>query len=377
MGVPVARPRPAPSHRHCRGDGLAVGAKRHGVSRYRRASGAWRLERRRRSYPTARSGRALLALKTTVPSLRNAREWMLPNSCMGVVSASPVAASQTRISFKAAVRARLPSRSNATARTVPRCNKRRADRRARGGVPESRGLVGAPGQQRLAVGAERHVKNRALMRERLTDRLAARGVPQPRRLVVRSRSARSCRRGCTGHRRMPTLEESGLGRSGLPVAASHNRAVLSEHPVRIVLPSGLYATAINTSPDGCDRLADRPAGRGVPYDGTPEGHRPSARYLPSGLNASSTICLGAALASRSGCPWRRPRAGRRCHRRTPPDRVAVGTEHHIGVAGPLMSRRYWCRSRGDWCRQAERLARAACASSGSPASTADRQPSTR
>ncbi len=31
---------------------------------------------------------------------------------------------------------------------------------------------------------------------------------------------------------------------GWPVAASHSRAVLSKPPVRIVLPSGLNATAI-------------------------------------------------------------------------------------------------------------------------------------
>ena len=35
------------------------------------------------------------------------------------------------------------------------------------------------------------------------------------------------------------------------------------------------------------------------------------------------------------------------------------------------------RSRGDWCRQADRLARAACARPGSPASTAERQLSTK
>ena len=75
---------------------------------------------------------------------------------------------------------------------------------ARCRVPQPRRLVKAPGQHGLAVRAERHGVDRALM----------------------------------GHG----------GTRGRPVAASHSRAVLSPRlAVRTVLPSGLNATA-ETSP---------------------------------------------------------------------------------------------------------------------------------
>ena len=74
-----------------------------------------------------------------------------------------------------------------------------AERPARRRVPQPRRLVLAPGEHGLAVGAERHGRDHALMRQ---------GSPR-----------------------------------GRPVAASQSRAVLSTLPVRTVLPSGLNATA--------------------------------------------------------------------------------------------------------------------------------------
>ena len=54
------------------------------------------------------------------------------------------------------------------------------------------------------------------------------------------------------------------GPIGWPVAASHNRAVPSREPVRIVLPSGLNATEKTPPPKCAQRWADRLAGGGVP-----------------------------------------------------------------------------------------------------------------
>ena len=45
-------------------------------------------------------------------------------------------------------------------------------------------LSSAPGQHGLAVGAERHGKDHALMRQGWAEGLARRRVPQPRRLVM-------------------------------------------------------------------------------------------------------------------------------------------------------------------------------------------------
>ena len=72
-----------------------------------------------------------------------------------------------------------------------------------GGVPEPRRLVIAPGEDGLAVGAERHGPDRALMHQGLADGLAGRRRP---------RAAPSC----------------------------------PSSPVRTVLPSGLNATALTT-----------------------------------------------------------------------------------------------------------------------------------
>ena len=47
----------------------------------------------------------------------------------------------------------------------------------------------------LAVGAEGHGTDRALVRQGLADGLAGGGVPEPRRLVRAPGERRSCRRG--------------------------------------------------------------------------------------------------------------------------------------------------------------------------------------
>ena len=47
--------------------------------------------------------------------------------------------------------------------------------------------VHAPGEDGLAVGAERHGDDRALMPEGLADGLAGGGVPEPRGAVVAAR----------------------------------------------------------------------------------------------------------------------------------------------------------------------------------------------
>ena len=76
--------------------------------------------------------------------------------------------------------------------------------------------------------------------ERLADRLAGRGVPQPRRLVI-GRGDDALAVGAerrAAHRSSWPLSGSPIG---LPVAASHSRAVLSEDAVTMRLPSGLNA----------------------------------------------------------------------------------------------------------------------------------------
>ena len=58
-----------------------------------------------------------------------------------------------------------------------------ADGPAGGGVPQPRRLVPAPGEDRLAVGAERHGMDIAECTSGLAEGPAGGGVPQPRRLV--------------------------------------------------------------------------------------------------------------------------------------------------------------------------------------------------
>ena len=56
-------------------------------------------------------------------------------------------------------------------------------------------LSSLPVSDGLAVGAERHGPDPALMRQRLAEGLAGRRVPEPRRLVAAPGERRSCRRG--------------------------------------------------------------------------------------------------------------------------------------------------------------------------------------
>ena len=113
-----------------------------------------------------------------------------------------MAASQSRAVLSSLpVRTVLPSGLNATALTVALMRQGWADGLAGGGVPEPRRPVRAPGQDGLAVGAERHGHDLALMRHGLAEGLARRRRPR----------AAPC---------------------------------LSSLPVRTVLPSGLNATAM-------------------------------------------------------------------------------------------------------------------------------------
>ena len=77
--------------------------------------------------------------------------------------------------------------------------------------------------------------------ERLADRLAGLGVPQPRRLVPR-RGDDALAVGAERRALTPQLPWPVSGAPiGLPVAASHSRAVLSADAVTMRLPSGLNA----------------------------------------------------------------------------------------------------------------------------------------
>ena len=82
---------------------------------------------------------------------------------------------------------RLPSGLNtALSHRTIMALERLADRLAGLGVPDPRRLVLRRGDDALAVRAERRALHLTLMAyERLADRLAGRGVPDPRRLVRR------------------------------------------------------------------------------------------------------------------------------------------------------------------------------------------------
>ena len=99
----------------------------------------------------------------------------------------------------------------------------------------------APGEHGLAVGAERHGLDRALMRQGEAEGPARRRVPEPRRLVL-APGEHGLAVGAERHGHDRALMRQGRPR-GRPVAASQSRAVLSSLPVSTVLPSGLNATA--------------------------------------------------------------------------------------------------------------------------------------
>ena len=76
--------------------------------------------------------------------------------------------------------------------------------------------------------------------ERLADRLAGRGVPEPRRLV-RRRGDDALAVGAERRAHDLDIMASSGSPIGLPVAASQTRAVLSSDAVTMRLPSGLNA----------------------------------------------------------------------------------------------------------------------------------------
>ena len=121
---------------------------------------------------------------------------------------------------------------------------RLADRLAGRGVPDPRRLVLGRGDDALAVRAERRALHNIIMAfERLADRLAGRRVPDPRRLVLRR------------------------GDDALAVGAERR--------------------AVTRSPVALERLADRLPGRGVPDPRRLVLDAVTMR-LPSGLNAALT-----------------------------------------------------------------------------------------
>ena len=105
-----------------------------------------------------------------------------PECGMGGPIGWPVAASQSRaVLSELPGRIVLPSGLNATEDHRARMRQGWADGPAGGGVPEPRRLVPAPGEDRLAVGAERHGGHPGRMRHGLAERPAGGGVPEPRR----------------------------------------------------------------------------------------------------------------------------------------------------------------------------------------------------
>ncbi len=98
----------------------------------------------------------------------------------------PVSASHTRTVLSALPETmRWPSGLNATLDTaLGVAGQRLADRLAGVGVPQPHRLVGTAGDDPVAVGAERHAGHRVgVAGQRLADRLAGVGVPHPHRLV--------------------------------------------------------------------------------------------------------------------------------------------------------------------------------------------------
>ena len=235
----------------------------------------------------------------------------------------PVSASHSRTVLSSLPEAmRLPSGLNATLVTasvwpVSGC----ADRLAGVRVPQPHRLVGAAGDDPLAVGAERHTGHRVRC-----GRSAAAPIGWPvsashSRTVLSSaagddplavgaeRHARTpcrCGRSAAGRR---------VGRCRRPTAAPS----LSSLPETMRLPSGLNATLCTTSGVAGQRLADRLAGVGVP-----QPHRlvvtagDDARAVGAERHAGHRVGVaGQRLADRVG-RWPRPTPApscRRCRRR--------------------------------------------------------------
>jgi hypothetical protein len=120
-----------------------------------------------------------------------------------------------------------------------------AEAAVRRGVPQPRRPVQAHGEHGLAVWAERHGADLALMGQGWPEVPARHRVPQPRRAVRAHGEYRLAVRP-ERHGEDRALMVQG-GPTGRPVAASHSRAVLSQLAVSTALPSGLNATATTLS----------------------------------------------------------------------------------------------------------------------------------
>ncbi len=173
---------------------------------------------------------------------------------MGWPMGRPVAASHSRaVLSQLPVRIVLPSGLNATEYTMLECARGSPSGRPVAASHSRAVLSSAPGEDRLAVGAERHGEHPVRMLHGLAEWPAGGGVPQPRRLVTAPGEDRLAVRA--ERRGRDTMSGCSMGwPMGRPVAASHSRAVLSLLPVRIVLPSGLKATARHRVTVGEDLL---------------------------------------------------------------------------------------------------------------------------
>ena len=210
----------------------------------------------------------------------------MPGCAMGGPSGRPVAASQSRaVLSKLPVRIVLPSGLNATDVHGPECSRGGPTGRPVAASHSRAVLSLAPGEDRLAVGAERHRdhdrpdapwagrwagrwrrptaapscrrlpvrsvlpsglnatrSHRARMLHGWAEGPAGGGVPQPRRLVIAPGEDRlAVRAQC--HGRDFGIPAPRAGREARPDATSQRRTLPSRPAVRRVLPSGLNATA--------------------------------------------------------------------------------------------------------------------------------------
>ena len=98
-----------------------------------------------------------LPVRIVLPSGLNATDDTGSGCSMGGPRGRPVAASHSRAVLSwLPVRTVLPSGLNATDQTAVRMHQGLADGPAAGGVPQPRRVVKTGGEDRLAVGAERH-----------------------------------------------------------------------------------------------------------------------------------------------------------------------------------------------------------------------------
>ena len=159
-----------------------------------------------------------------------------PETASSCVSAgpicAPVAAFQSRAVLSSLqVRMRVSSFEKTAPTTAIVVRERRPDLRPRRGVPEPRGLVGAPGQDAGLVLREDGARDHVVVRERRTDLRPGRGVPEPRGLS----SLQVRMRVSSFEKTAPETTSSCLSAGPIcaPVAAFQSRAVLSSLQVRM------------------------------------------------------------------------------------------------------------------------------------------------